>query len=225
MSVAVIIPWRAGCPYRSDALEHVLEFYRTRRRSHWELVIGEHTAAGEWCKAIAVTNALETTAADMLVVADADVICDGIELAVEHCQTWAVPHRFLHRLDEQATAELYETGEPGAGRTEKPYTGHAGGGIVVIRRDVYESCPLDPRFVGWGQEDDAWAHALTTMFRVPWRGTADMFHLWHPPQERLSRTTGSRDGRLLYRRYRNAARSRVVMESLLAEVMPCRTKI
>ena len=221
MSVAVVIPWRDGCSHRRRALEFVDGFWSARHPG-WPVVYGEHPD-GDWCKAIAVANALDHTSADMLVIADADVYCDGLAVAVECCQTWAVPHRMLHRLDETATADLYATGAPGPGRTEKPYVGHAGGGIVVIRRDVYESCPLDPRFVGWGQEDDAWAHALTTLFGLPWRGSADLFHLWHPPQERLSRTTGSRDGRILYRRYRNAARSRVVMERLLAEVDECRT--
>lgn len=211
MGVAVLIPFGGVCPDRQAGLDWVLDQY-AEQHPGWPVHIGRHD--GPWCKAAAVADALERCDADVLVIADADVWCAGIDVAVDNCATWAVPHGLVHRLTAAATAELIDTGVPGLERAEKPYRGHAGGGIVVVRRDVYEHCPLDRRFVGWGHEDDSWALALTTLHGRPWRGDVDLWHLWHPPQERPSRRQGSQESVRLHSKYRNA-RTVKLMEGVL----------
>lgn len=213
--VAVVIPWRAGCAHRERAAEWVLSRY-TWNHPDWLITIGVHDN-GPWCKAAAVADALDRTDADTLVIADADVWCDELEHAVNRCETWAVPHRLVHRLDLAATRQLFDTGTSGPSRAERPYTGHLGGGITIVRRDIYTDCPLDPRFAGWGQEDDAWAHALRTIHGEPWRGGADLIHLWHPPQPRRTRSIGNKAGHALIRRYRAASRKPAQMRQLIAE--------
>jgi len=102
-----------------------------------------------------------------------------------------------------------------------------GGGCTVVRRDVYESCPLDPRFKGWGQEDAAWGVALTAMYGPPWRSVEPLWHLWHAPQGRIGLTDammrgecapqrgkGSMAGRRLLQAYRVAAESGRMREFL-----------
>ncbi len=217
MSVAILIPWRdVGCEYRARALTYVL----SRLAEHaWPVVIGRHDD-GEWCKALAVADALEQTAADVLIVHDADVWTDGLSAAVAAIEAgeaaWAVPHRHVKRLREQATQELYEGREP-QGLAQPAYTGIAGGGITVARRDVYEDCPLDARFMSWGQEDHAWGWALRTLHGLEWRGTSDLLHCWHPPQRRMTRRHGSVEGRSLERRYLAARRDPDAMRRLVEE--------
>jgi hypothetical protein len=63
---------------------------------------------------------------------------------------------------------------------------------------------MDSRFVGWGQEDESWAYALQTLAGQPWRGAADLFHLWHPTPPRVERRRGSIEGWRLMKRYRKA---------------------
>lgn len=214
-SVAVIIPFGGDDPHRARALDWVLHAYATRYPG-WPVAIGRHDEQ-PWCKATAVAEALGQVDAHLLVVADADVWCDDLATAAAQCATWAVPHRTLHRLDAAATDLLINTGTPGPGRAQRPYTGHPGGGITVVRRDIYDDCPLDPRFRGWGQEDDSWAHALRTLHGPPWRGAADLVHLWHPPQQRRTRTIGNNEGRRLLYRYRAASRNPEQMRRLIAE--------
>lgn len=216
MAVAVVIPFAGDCPHRLRALDW-LTGRLTDRHPDWDVVIGRGDA-DRWVKADAVADGLAHTDADMLIVHDADVWCDATPEAVERCERWAIPHRLVHRLDENATNQMIDTGKPGAGIVRNPYVGFAGGGITVIRRDVYEDCPLDRRFVGWGQEDASWALALTTLHGPAWRGGADLYHMWHPPQTRLDRTVGSEHGRRLHRRYKNAARSVGFMRELVDEV-------
>lgn len=175
-----------------------------------------------WCKAEAVADALSRTDAEILVIADADVWCDGAQAAVEAVQqgaAWAVPHGKVHRLTAQATADTLTTGtfDPDAECAERPYTGHAGGGIVAIHRTTYEACPLDPRFTGWGHEDDSWAIALRCLHGSPWRGADPLWHLWHQPQPRRNRRIGSEPSRRLHGRYKASRRDPDAMRSLIEE--------
>ncbi|RCV53458.1 glycosyltransferase family protein [Marinitenerispora sediminis] len=194
-------------------------------RPRWR-ALGHHVLVGEtqgpWCKARAVAAALPFATGDLLVIADADCWSPGIDAALEAVRDgapWAMPHGRVHRLTPDATAQVLAgvAPHPRMPVTQRPYQGWPGGGIVVVRRDVYEQAPLDPRFTGWGGEDESWAHALTTLAGPPWRGRAPLWHLWHPPQDRMSRRWGSPEARELAGRYRKAARSPAAMRALVDE--------
>lgn len=217
MSVAVVVPFTSDEPWRVRARHHVTGWYETHG---YEVVEG--SCPEPWRKAVAVADAARRTDADILVVADADCLCDGVDLAVAAVfsgATWAVPHNLVHRLDEAATGAVYDGAAPVAttGRAQRPYVGFAGGGIVAIARAVYDRVPLDPRFEGWGGEDSSWALALTCLAGEPARFAADLFHLWHPPATRMSRRWGTAAGRALEIRYRLARSNRRQMADLLAE--------
>lgn len=178
-----------------------------------EIVVGVGSA-DEWCKADAVADALTRTDADVIVVHDADVIVQlaAIEAAVsavEHgIAEWSIPHSLVHRLDEDSTYVMLKTGAvPVTTRqlVRWPYVGMVGGGIVAMRRETYDDCPLDPRFKGWGSEDQSWGFALEALHGAPWRGGADLFHLWHPhaePGAQRSPLFASERLRRAYRAYR-----------------------
>lgn len=187
--------------------------------ANFRVVLGEHTDV-EWRKAAAIMNGLAQTDADVVIVADADVWCDPRSAvdAVEAGAPWAVPHGKVCRLTEEATARVLDGERPTLRRLEqRPYAGYECGGVYVIRRDVLVDVPPDARFVGWGQEDQSQAAALRTLVGPPWRGSLNLWHLWHPPQARKSRTVGSDDGQALWRRYANARRKPDVMRVLVEE--------
>lgn len=175
---------------------------------------------GPWCKAGAVMPAVESSSADIIAVVDADVWTDGLKRAIDAVDSglaiWSMPHRKVLRLDEAATA-AFMAGETPTSFTQRPYEGVWGGGIVVGRGEALLDACLDERFVGWGQEDAAWALALQALHGDGWRGDADLIHFFHPPQERLSRQKGSREGWNLYLRYRRARRDPAAMRALLEE--------
>lgn len=159
---------------------------------------------GPWRKAVAVNNAIRRASGDVLIVADADVWCDGIDAAVAEVVSgapWAVPHNRVARLTHKATADVLAGGALGGDTIEKPYPGIEGGGIVVMHRDLWRLAPMDPRFVGWGQEDEAWGIVLRTYGGKIRRHKSTLWHLWHPPQERESRGIGSEASMALFRRY------------------------
>lgn len=220
MVVAVVVPWRPGCEHRETAWSWVRRRWAVEHPD-WEIVEGLHREL-QWCKAEAVARALDRTDADVLVVADADVWCDRVGLAVDQVTQgrvrWAVPHRNVHRLTPESTLEVLAGADPAASCLEQPpYRGWLGGGIVVLTRALYNESPLDRRFVGWGHEDESWARALRALAGDPWRGRAPLWHLWHPPQPRASRRRGSAENMALRDRYIAAGRRSIAMRALLAE--------
>lgn len=228
-AVSVLVPYRPDGAHRDAAWRWVSDWWADWF-GQYEVVVGA-PPEGPWCKAAAVADALPRSSGDVLIVADADVFVapehldQTVDLVRSGHAAWAAPHRRVVRLTPAGTGRLLGGGElpaePEARRTgliETSHTAALGGGLVVLRRDVYERVPLDPRFVGWGQEDTSWGLALRLLGGSWWRGAASpLHHLWHPPQARVDRKVGSSAGWALYERYKRA-RNPDVMSALLAEI-------
>lgn len=224
-STVVVVPWRDdGSEERAVAFRYCAA--RWSGEYGWPVAC-THDLDGPWRKGEAVRQALDLAGpeAEVVVVADADVWFDGdLRPAVDYAATCApvVPHGEVWRLSRiHSAAVLAGAASMESARAdeleERPYTGLAGGGLVVISRDHYDLCPIDPRFEGWGCEDASWGMALTETFGAMQRGKHRLFHLWHEPQPRRSRQTGSPESEALRRRYRAARGKPVEMARLLLE--------
>jgi hypothetical protein len=214
--VEIIVPWQDGCVYRRLNLDWV--------HHAWESVgftvrLGTLEPDEPWCKARAVTHALAHSDAERIVIADADVWVGTLDAAVEALEhhPFAMPFGDVHRLDPNATSLALSTGDLSGPLIQRAYRGVLGGGILAIDRDRYDEVPLDARFVGWGQEDEAWGAALEARFGRGWRSSDPLYHLWHPPQARQNRAVGSEASRNLRMQYFKARRFPEQMEALLAE--------
>lgn len=219
-SVLVLLPFRGGCEYRERALRWVAAQY-AGQNPDWDLDVALHPHSIPWCKAMAVNPALQRASAEIVVVADADVWCQETAAAVEAVRAgaaWAVPHRGVFRLTEEGTGRLLDGEVEWGPLDQNAYLGTLGGGIVVARRETLLDCPLDPRFLGWGHEDECWGIALSALHGRPWRGKVPLVHLWHPPQQRLTRRKGSAPSMNLHRRYSAAVDDPDRIRRLLAEV-------
>ena len=217
--VAVIVPWGSGCPNREAAWRWVSGRYGLNHPT-WK-VLKASSSTDRWCKAAAVNPAVAKSTADVIVQADADVWTDGLGEAIQQIEAgapWAVPHNLVHRLSEVGTQAVLDGADWSAQPlAQRPYAGLIGGGIVVARREVFEAVPLDMRFKGWGQEDEVHGVALCAHYGAPWRGNADLVHLWHPPQERMSRRKGSAASWALRQRYWACRNDKAGVERLLEE--------
>lgn len=230
LTVSVVIPFRGDGLWRDRASMYVWKWWRTHHPD-WQTIMSADIEArpGPWCKGREVASLLRQATGDLVVVADADVLCPGVAAAVDAVgqgAPWAMPHRAVYRLHARATTDLYVGADLPDERTvtrpelfarcEEIHKGAVGGGMVVLRRETIDQVPIDPRFTGWGQEDLAWGLALTVLTGPPWQGTRGLWHLWHPPEQRLSRTIGSSESAALYARYR-ASCTRPAMTTLVAE--------
>jgi hypothetical protein len=208
MTVSVVVPWLPGCSHREAAWEWVQARY-AENHPDWEIVTG---TTHPFSRSRGILAAAAKATGDVLVVADADVYTDptaAVEAVAE--SGWAIPHLMLHRLSEESTAQVL-AGADWRGlplsednqQDSRPYKGHETGTLVVLRRDVFDDVIPDPRYLAWGQEDGSWSRALRVLVGQPWRGVADLPHLWHPAPPRLNRRVGSEDSMPLYRRYKQA---------------------
>ncbi len=197
-SVSVIVPWRDPDPHRERIWAWL--FQKFEAHPDWQIVLATDGLEGEFSRSRAIMNGVRQSFGDVIVVSDADVWSEGLVGAVDAVRggaKWAIPHRLVHRLTEAASERVIAGEDPAvflddaAAHDEQPYRGRPCGGLVVLPRAIAERIPPDARFVGWGGEDDAWALALKTLAGRPWRGEAPLWHLWHPPQPRLSRSVGS----------------------------------
>jgi e3 binding domain len=221
---SVLVPWRGGDRFREQAWRWVWCRWLNAGFVPQDCA----PPPGPWCKAAALMPHV-ADADEIVVLGDADAWTTGIAdaiSAVESGADWAVPHLKVHRLTKTASGDLlYGLMQEADGESiwtldteERPYNGMVGGGIIVVRRDVLLQVPLDRRFVGWGREDCAWREAMLTLVGEPWRGTAPLVHLWHPPQPRPNRAEGSRPTEELFARYRAARDKPDQMRDLLAEI-------
>lgn len=178
---------------------------------------------GEWSKSASVIAGLRQATTEFVIMADADVLIEphlieGALRMLRRGTPWVIPQSHVRRLTQAGTDAVYAgLLAPELAPAARPHRAKAGGGLLLAKRATLLRVPPDPRFVGWGQEDEAWARALTTLVGVPFRGQATLQHLWHPPAARISRETGSRASKALYDRYIGAWRNRVAMTALLAE--------
>lgn len=223
MAVTVVVPYTPGQPARERAWEWVQARYRDRHPGY-ELVVATGPA-DPWCKARLVMPAVRDAADGIIVVADADVWTDNLAAAVEAVEAgyaWAIPHRRVYRLTDDATAAVLAGAEPDRrlGLDEPPYVGCPAGGIVVMPKATALDIPLDPRFVGWGGEDRSWGWALRILLGGAWRGDAALWHLWHPPQPRETRNRGNAANDALRARYDAIRYDAAAMRALLEEVTP-----
>lgn len=216
MSVSVVIPYRdTGRGHeRHDHLSWIL----ARLRDHfpeWEIVVCSDGRLGDepWSAATARVRGVQRTNGEVIVLMDADtwVSPENLAQAAEYVASgehpWVMTHQLILRLSA-AQSRLYKaTGRVDAfeewnaprvlclmetdsrGRAMAPYRQFAGGVPTVITRELFEACPPDVRFDGWGCEDNAWGWALETLHEGCWRLAGQAFHFYHEPDPwRLLRT-------------------------------------
>lgn len=229
--VTLIMPYGL---VRHDDLAEVDRTYRAAAREYvlrrWLKLIPRERIVepsldwrGQWSKAASIIAGLREAETPYVIMADADVLIEahlveGALRTIKRGAPWVVPQSTVRRLTQGGTDAVYAgLTQPAMAPALAPHRAKAGGGLLLAKRATLLRVPPDPRFVGWGQEDESWSRALVTLAGPPVRGSAMLQHLWHPPAVRISRAIGSRASKALYDRYIGAFRDRAAMTALLAE--------
>lgn len=222
--VEVIIPW---FPALADAdREAAFGWVMARWTALGFCVAVAQCPAKRFCKAEAVAAALKRSRASWLILADADVVPPvkinySLDKVRHDDEPWAKPYTQVYRLNRESSSKWYQgihvDLEDIQNLTQTPNIGVPGGGIVILSREKYDQVPLDKRFVGWGGEDESWGYALHTIFGPPWISMSNLIHLWHEPQERMTRQKGSLENEALRSRYLKAISKVDKMQALVNE--------
>jgi len=217
--VEVVIPHgRADCEQRRAVRTHVLSSY-VRSHPGWSVRLAP-CPTRRWSKGAAANPVIAGGRAEVVILADADSIVPALPLTAAVTAAtrtgWAVPHTRVQRMSQDDTGRVLagQRGIPASLECERPAL--AGGGIVVATRQAWETVNgIDPRFFGWGGEDQALGMALTHLVGQPWTPPAPviLWHLWHPSGPR----TATDQSKQLWRRYKTARQSPDMMRDLVKE--------
>lgn len=198
---AAPVPFSILVAFREDS--------RGRRTPLWELIRAKLAAAFPEAEIVVGTNedipfnkarALNSAATqashEIFVITDTDTWTapDDIRAAVAMVASgeapWVKPWRYKTKLCEADTAAVLQLGagwdgtiDPAIRRRAEMRTSWWSSPPCVLPRSAFETVNgLDERFAGWGQEDDAFGHALECLVghRRVTAGTADAIHLFHP---------------------------------------------
>lgn len=229
MNVRLIVPRRADRGER-DRLWRFCSAYWRRERPGWEIVEGEHTD-GPFNRSAAINTAAEGDW-DVAVIVDADTVVDaepverGVALAARSGDL-ILPFDTRCLLSRQGTRRVL-AGLSGpwdrwvAARQTPADSYEYVSGCQIVPRSLWDAVGgFDPRFEGWGGEDDAFTAACQALTGVdPRRArlSGSAWHLWHRPSPYANhRRATYRMAKALSDRYLAAAGSEDAMRELLAE--------
>jgi len=194
VTVRVAVPRRPDGGERDRLWSHCRAWWRDTFTG-WELVEGLHRF-GPFNRSAAVNRAADGDW-DTLVVADADTLAQPhlVAAAVEHAGRtgrMTLPYRRRMMLTAGATDMVLAGSDPATVRAHPdPYEAHASS-VVVVPRGLWDKVGgFDPRFVGWGAEDDAFAAACAHAGGGIDRFDGDVWHLAHSPSPEFNRRSAT----------------------------------
>lgn len=199
-----------------------------------EIVVATDESA-PFSKTSAVNDAARRASGDVFGILDADVwfhaagFSHAVDLVATRRVPWCAPHSRVIRITEAATDRILDL-DPTVRfprldltRDAERVTPTSLGMLYLVRRDDFERVGgMDPRFAGWGWEDNAFQWVLDALVG-PWRRLDyDAFHLWHPRHRNEGGKPiwpGQTDRNAeLGRRYKAARRDLRAMRQLVDEV-------
>lgn len=193
VSVSVLIPYRGDRGIRTANFTWV----QRRWRSHFpefEYIIS-NPPSNPFNRAAARNRAFEACSGDVVIFADADTTYAdpaGIERAIELASQgqWIIAYGPKHycNLTEACTRDIM-AGNPATPRIiprfwlELEHELESWAGLLVMPRGAFIAVGgYDESFRGWGWEDNAFRHAMDTLWGPFVRvSTNYALHLWHPP--------------------------------------------
>ena len=185
MKQQVVLPWRdAGCAYRRQHFEFLLEYYS----QEFDVIIADND--GEFNRSAARNAGVDKTTSDVAVVIDADNYIPYSQIhqsvaAAARNDRLVKPFQSFGYLTEESTALFYNfynnpVTEFSPTYIDPPIDDFTGGAYVMKKSLWQKIGGMDEGFVGWGAEDDAF-HLLCKSKGVRVRYVEGYdYHLYHP---------------------------------------------
>jgi hypothetical protein len=209
-NVVVLVPRRAGVPERDRVWDYLKLWWK--RHTSWPVIEGHHYG-GPFNRSRAINRAAQDAGSwDIAIIADADALvseeqlAEGIRLA-RSADRYIVAFEIRNELAAESTERIISGSSGDWGGMQYEQVRGACSAMNVINRTLWERVGgFDERFVGWGWEDVAFAHAADTFAgqdyqRVP----GVLWHFYHPPSpEQHAESETYKANTELHDRYANA---------------------
>lgn len=189
--ISFVIPFRPSTQERKDLCDFVVARYS----GYWpdaEIVLSD-TDSEEFSRSGAINRGVEKASGDMLVISDADTICN--RAALEKATTmsaltsrWVLPYATMgyYNLTEGFTSQVLRR-KPTMKVSPDDYgfaydhNIESWSGLLVMPRAAFDAVNgFDERFQGWGYEDNSFRLAMDTIWG-PYLRVEDenVYHLYH----------------------------------------------
>jgi hypothetical protein len=186
--ISLLIPFDSDDPERIRVFDWVLTRW-SLLFDGWEIVVGGG-GMDPFSRSAARNEAFDMSTGDILVVSDADTICESQTVikalrALDQGAPWVVAHDRYYSLTREYTNRLLSQSPstPLMHPFESDWIMHACSlaGVLVIPRAAWERVGgYNEEFIGWGFEDNEFAARLDQHWGRHVRGRGPMLHLWHP---------------------------------------------
>lgn len=211
-NISILVPYKSDNGIRDKNWAWIEKRY-TSLMPNAEICMGESTTE-LFSRSDAINNAARKATRDIFIIADSDITFDieQIQLGLSMLSKYkfVVPFSHIIRLDSSLTNKLisYPSNISLSSidtnnckkDTGTPY--YLVGGIGIIEKSTFFQCGgFDPRFQGWGGEDDAFSYVIKHLYGEFGRPTDNnMYHLFHP-QEPINKYYLRRNIGILNREY------------------------
>ncbi len=204
MKASIIIPFN-GEPSRKEAASFVIRYYC---EAYEYEVITCDSGEGLFSKAQAINNGAALATGDTLILADADTIITPEQLDKGINESWCIPFNRCLNLQPEDT-ELVIRQNP----LEVPFWAYTprkvrekwtyAGGVNIVSREALDLVGgMDPRYLGWGGEDESFCRAVSTMHKPAVIIPGDVYHLHHETDPTQRKFTKKGGGFHFYQQYR-----------------------
>jgi hypothetical protein len=205
----VIVPYRPDHGHRDKLWKHLKDQYWVHQP--YELVVGEHLS-GPFNRSEAINQAADRPW-DVAVIADADTwvpakqLHHAIELA-EQSRRLVAAFNAVVELSQPCTENILigRTSLAGSFEATKVRTRdlETQSSMLVIHRDLWDRVGgFDPRFSGWGCEDNSFWKACDLHAGTE-HVSGNAYHLWHSPARGKGHGIEYRRNLNLWHRYETA---------------------
>lgn len=189
-SVAVLVPRRSDGG-RRDELWRFCRAWWEREHPTWEIIEGHHDDGGMFNRGAAVNAAASRTDADVLVIADGDIVIApesvvaAVKVAAETGRA-VLPYRrgdgyvpLTEQMTDRVLAGFDGNWTTGLSRGDRS-PDHVSSCVVVPRSLWDRVGGFDERVEGWGPDDRIFHAKCRTLGGGVERLDGQVFHLWHP---------------------------------------------